>query len=51
MDGRNGAGDLRLIASMSNVIRFPFFSDEGERTAADLKGGTIGTRLGLYGFY
>ena len=35
-------GDLRLIASMSNVIRFTFFSGAGVRTAADLKGGVVG---------
>ena len=35
-------GDLRAIASMSNVIRFTFFSAPGIRTAADLKGGVIG---------
>jgi NitT/TauT family transport system substrate-binding protein len=35
-------GDLRLIGSLSNVIRFTFFSAAGVKTAADLKGGTIG---------
>jgi NitT/TauT family transport system substrate-binding protein len=35
-------GDLRAIASMSNVIRFTFFSASGVRTAANLKGGVIG---------
>jgi len=35
-------GDIRLIGSLSNVIRFTFFSAPGVRTAADLKGGTIG---------
>jgi NitT/TauT family transport system substrate-binding protein len=35
-------GDLRLVASMSNVIRFTFFSGEGVKTAADLKGGVVG---------
>jgi NitT/TauT family transport system substrate-binding protein len=35
-------GDLRLIGSLSNVIRFTFFSAPGVRTAADLKGGVIG---------
>jgi NitT/TauT family transport system substrate-binding protein len=35
-------GDLRAIASMSNVIRFTFFSASGVKTAADLKGGVIG---------
>src|SRR6266853_6008196 len=31
-------GELRLIGSLSNVIRFTFFSAPGVRTAADLKG-------------
>jgi NitT/TauT family transport system substrate-binding protein len=35
-------GDLRLIASLSNVIRFTFFSGPGVKTAADLKGGVVG---------
>jgi NitT/TauT family transport system substrate-binding protein len=35
-------GDLRLIASMSNVIRFTFFSAAGVRSAGDLKGGIVG---------
>ena len=35
-------GDLRAIASMSNVIRFTFFSASGVTTAADLKGGVVG---------
>jgi ABC-type nitrate/sulfonate/bicarbonate transport system substrate-binding protein len=35
-------GDIRLIGSLSNVIRFTFFSAPGVRTAADLKGGAIG---------
>jgi NitT/TauT family transport system substrate-binding protein len=34
-------GDLRTIGSLSNVIRFTFFSASGVKTAADLKGGTI----------
>jgi NitT/TauT family transport system substrate-binding protein len=39
----NRAGaDLRFIASLSNVIRFTFFSSPGVKTAADLKGGTVG---------
>jgi ABC-type nitrate/sulfonate/bicarbonate transport system substrate-binding protein len=38
---RNG-GDLRTIASLSNVIRFAFFVAPGVRTAADLKGGVVG---------
>lgn len=37
---RTGA-DLRFIASLSNVIRFTFFSAPTVRTAADLKGGTV----------
>jgi ABC-type nitrate/sulfonate/bicarbonate transport system substrate-binding protein len=35
-------GDLRTIASLSNVIRFTFFAAPGVKTAADLKGGLIG---------
>jgi ABC-type nitrate/sulfonate/bicarbonate transport system substrate-binding protein len=35
-------GDLRLIGSLSNVIRFTFFSAPDVKTAADLKGGVIG---------
>jgi NitT/TauT family transport system substrate-binding protein len=35
-------GDLRLIGSLSNVIRFTFFSAPGVRTAAELRGGTVG---------
>jgi NitT/TauT family transport system substrate-binding protein len=35
-------GDLRTIASLSNVIRFIFFTAPGVKTAADLKGGVIG---------
>jgi len=35
-------GDLRVIASLSNVIRFTFFCAPGVRTAADLKGGVVG---------
>jgi len=39
----NRAGaDLRLVASLSNVIRFTFFSGPGVKTAADLKGGVVG---------
>jgi NitT/TauT family transport system substrate-binding protein len=37
-----GGGDLRLIGSLSNVIRFTFFSAPGVKTAADLKGGVVG---------
>lgn len=40
---RNQAGgDLRLIESLSNIIRFTFFSAPGVRTASDLKGGVVG---------
>jgi NitT/TauT family transport system substrate-binding protein len=35
-------GDLRLIASMSNVIRFVIATAPGVKTAADLKGSVIG---------
>jgi NitT/TauT family transport system substrate-binding protein len=35
-------GDIRLIGSLSNVIRFTFFSAPGVKGAADLKGGVIG---------
>jgi NitT/TauT family transport system substrate-binding protein len=35
-------GDLRLIGSLSNVIRFTFFSAPGVKAAADLKGGVVG---------
>jgi ABC-type nitrate/sulfonate/bicarbonate transport system substrate-binding protein len=35
-------GDLRTIASLSNVIRFTFFTAPGVKTAAELKGGVIG---------
>jgi ABC-type nitrate/sulfonate/bicarbonate transport system substrate-binding protein len=35
-------GDLRVIASLSNVIRFTFFSTAGVNSAADLKGGVVG---------
>src|SRR5258708_21770410 len=35
-------GDLRLIGSLSNVIRFTFFSGPGVKSAADLKGGVVG---------
>jgi ABC-type nitrate/sulfonate/bicarbonate transport system substrate-binding protein len=37
-----GGGDLRLVASLSNVIRFTLFSAAGVRTATDLRGGVIG---------
>src|ERR1700739_4167434 len=35
-------GDLRTIGSLSNTIRFTFFSAPGVKTAADLKGGVVG---------
>jgi ABC-type nitrate/sulfonate/bicarbonate transport system substrate-binding protein len=35
-------GDLRVIASLSNVMRFIFFSDPKVKSAADLKGGIVG---------
>src|SRR5262249_45508125 len=35
-------GDLRTIASLSNVIRFTFFTAPGVKTAADLRGGVVG---------
>ena len=34
-------GDLKVIAALSNVIRFTFFTAAGVKTAADLKGGVI----------
>ncbi len=34
-------GDLRLIGSLSNVVRFTFFSAPGVKSGADLKGGVI----------
>jgi ABC-type nitrate/sulfonate/bicarbonate transport system substrate-binding protein len=37
-----GGGELRSIASLSNVIRFTFFSAPGVKAAEDLKGGVIG---------
>ncbi len=35
-------GDLRLIAALSNTIRFTFFAAPAVKSAADLKGGTVG---------
>src|ERR1700719_1202359 len=35
-------GNLRVIGSLSNVIRFTFFSAPSVKTAADLKGGIVG---------
>jgi len=37
-----GGANLRFIGSLSNVIRFTFFSGPTVRTAADLKGGAVG---------
>ncbi len=37
-----GGANLRFIASLSNVIRFTFFSGPNVKTAADLKGGVVG---------
>jgi NitT/TauT family transport system substrate-binding protein len=34
-------GDLRLIGSLSNVVRFTFFSAPSVKTGTDLKGGVI----------
>jgi NitT/TauT family transport system substrate-binding protein len=42
VQANNAGGDLRLIASMSNVIRFVVAVAPGVKTAADLKGGVIG---------
>jgi ABC-type nitrate/sulfonate/bicarbonate transport system substrate-binding protein len=36
-----GGGDIRLIGSLSNVIRFTFFAAPGVKTPADLKGGVV----------
>jgi ABC-type nitrate/sulfonate/bicarbonate transport system substrate-binding protein len=35
-------GNLRTIGSLSNVIRQTMFTAPGIKTAADLKGGTVG---------
>jgi NitT/TauT family transport system substrate-binding protein len=42
VQGNRAGGDLRTIASMSNVIRFAFFTAPGVTTAAALKGGVVG---------
>jgi len=42
VQANRSGGDLRLIASMSNVIRFVVVTAPGVKTAADLKDGTIG---------
>jgi len=38
----HAGGDLRVIGSLSNVIRFTFFSAPGVKSGADLRGGVIG---------
>jgi NitT/TauT family transport system substrate-binding protein len=35
-------GDLRIVASLANVIRFTFFAGPDVKNAADLKGGAVG---------
>lgn len=42
VQANRAGGDLRLIASMSNVIRFVVAVAPGVNSAADLKGGVIG---------
>jgi NitT/TauT family transport system substrate-binding protein len=42
VDSNSKGDDLRVIASLSNVIRFVFFADPAVKSAADLKGGVIG---------
>jgi NitT/TauT family transport system substrate-binding protein len=42
VQANRAGGDLRLIASMSNVIRFVIVTAPGVKTAADLKGGIVG---------
>jgi NitT/TauT family transport system substrate-binding protein len=42
VQANRSGGDLRLIASMSNVIRFVVAVAPDVKTAADLKGGVIG---------
>jgi NitT/TauT family transport system substrate-binding protein len=42
VQANRAGGDLRLIASMSNVIRFVIAVAPDVKTAADLKGGVIG---------
>jgi NitT/TauT family transport system substrate-binding protein len=37
-----GVGDLRVVGSLSNVIRHTMFTAPNVKTAADLKGGSIG---------
>jgi len=38
----SGAGDLRCIGSLANIIRSTMFAAPGVKTGADLKGGIIG---------
>jgi len=42
VQANRAGGDLRLIASMSNVIRFVVAVAPGVKSAADLKGGVVG---------
>ena len=42
VQANRAGGDLRLVASMSNVIRFVIATAPEVKTAADLKGGVIG---------
>jgi NitT/TauT family transport system substrate-binding protein len=42
VQANTSGGDLRLIASMSNVIRFVIAAAPEVKTASDLKGGVIG---------
>ena len=42
VQANRAGGDLRLVASMSNVIRFVIATTPDVKTAADLKGGVIG---------
>jgi len=42
VQANRAGGDLRLVASMSNVIRFVVVTAPGVRSAGDLKGGVIG---------
>ncbi|MBX9776240.1 MAG: ABC transporter substrate-binding protein [Xanthobacteraceae bacterium] len=42
VQANTSGGDLRLIGSMSNVIRFVIATAPGVKSAADLKGGVIG---------
>jgi NitT/TauT family transport system substrate-binding protein len=42
IDSNSKGDDLRVIASLSNVIRFVFFADPSVKSGADLKGGIVG---------